>query len=356
MKKYHLRKPTLNLFLLLISSQLSFCSLANTPSEMADLSLQEIFALSTDEMDGQTYETWKLNLLYKHSVLNGYLEGSQKLTHDEVLFDGNEPRTNKNFPVLPTKIKQEAFIANVTYSLTAEQSISFSLPYIIQSTDHLSIVPNYAGFNISSGSLGDITVNYSMLLNRWDNKKLSFSAGISMPSGSIDKKGDTPRASGDQQLPYTMQLGSGTWDLPVGFSYAEDKNGYSWGANVFLKARLGKNDRNYRLGNRLATSLWARWYLNDHVHPFIKVVFLDWGRISGRDEEITVPNPQFPYPAGITNPQFYGGQKANVVIGGDFFIESQGFTVEVGKPAYQSLNGIQPKEKVHFSLNWKVQF
>lgn len=343
-------------FLLSISLLSCGASYANTPSEMADLSLQELFALSTDEMDSKTYETWQANFLYKHSKQDGYLKGSKSISNDEVLFDGNEPRTDDNYPILPTVIKQEAYIANVSYFFNADQSLSVSLPYIIQSTDHDSIVPNYDEFNISSDGIGDITVNYSALVKNWGEDKLTFSIGVSIPSGSIDEEGDTPRAAGDQQLPYTMQLGSGTWDLPVGLSYSKDGDGYSWGANAFAKVRVGDNDRDYRLGNRFAASIWKKWYVNSSITPLVKVVFQDWGGITGQDNEITIPNPTFPYPAGITNPKNYGGQKVNIILGGDIFIASQAFSVEIGTPIYQHLNGIQPKETVHFSLNWKNQF
>lgn len=344
-----------------LSSSILFASLplltfANTPSEMADLSLQELFALSTDDMDTRTYEPWKFNFLYKHSKLDGYLKGSNKISNDEVYFDGDEPRTDENYPILPTVITQESYIANVSYFLAAEQSISISLPFIDQSTDHISLVPGYDEFNISSDGIGDITVNFTTLLTSWDSEKLSLSVGLSLPTGSIDEKGDTPRAEGDQQLPYTMQLGSGTWDLPIGLSYINDQESYLWGANLFAKVRLGKNDRDYRLGNRFAASLWSKWNLNETFQPMMKVVYQDWGQIVGQDDEITVPNPQFPYPAGITNPRNYGGQKVSVVVGGDIMLYSQAFTVEVGKPIYQKLNGIQTKEALNFSLNWHSYF
>ncbi len=329
---------------------------ANTPSEMADLSLQELFALSLDEMDEKTYETWQVNLLYKHSKLDGYLGGSSKLSNSQVLFDGNEIRTNENYPVLPTVIKQESYIANISYFFDHQQSLSLSVPYIHQSTDHESIVPDYDEFKISSEGVGDVTINYSYLLANWDRKQLSIQFGISIPVGSIDETGDTPRSPGNQQLPYTMQIGSGTWDVPIGINYSEDRDGYSWGANIFSKIRLGENDRDYRLGNSFAVSSWAKWYVNDTFHPLLKVIFHDWGHISGQDDEITIPNAKFPYPAGITDPNNYGGQKINIVVGGDIYLGTQAFTVEVGAPIYQCLNGIQPKEKLHFSLNWQSRF
>ena len=326
---------------------------ANTPSEMADLSLQELFALSTDEMDEKVYDTWQFNLRYRHSTQDGYLDGSTSLSYGDVLYDGQEPRTNDNYPILPTVITQKAVISTMAYHFNSEQNVSLSLPYIHQSTDHLSIVPGYDAFNISSEGIGDVTVNYSNVISNWDTQKVTFLIGVSIPTGSIDEQGDTPRAIGDQQLPYTMQLGSGTFDLPLGISYSQDKGTYSWGVNSFAKVRIGKNDRDYRLGNSLAFSTWSKWYLNEFVHPQLKLVFQDWGSIRGQDDEITVPNPMYPYPAGITNPRNYGGQKLSIAIGGDFFIGDQMFTIEAGAPFYQNLNGVQPKEKFNISFNWQ---
>ncbi len=354
MKSSKFRKLALPLSFFL--ANLPLFVVANTPSEMADLSLQELFALSTDDMDMRTYEPWKFNFLYKRSKLDGYKKGSDNISNDEVYFDGEESRTDENYPILPTVITQESYIANVSYFLTEEQSISISLPYIEQSTDHISLVPGYDEFNISSNGIGDITVNFTSVIRNWDKQKLSLSVGVSLPTGSIDEKGDTPRANGDQQLPYTMQLGSGTWDLPIGLSYVNDQKSYLWGFNLFAKFRTGKSDRDYRLGNRFAASMWGKWQLSNTFQPTIKVVFQDWRQIIGRDDEITAPNPNFPYPAGITDPKNYGGQKINLVVGGDIQVSSQVVSVEIGKPVYQNLNGVQNKEALNFSLNWQSNF
>ena len=342
-------------FIILFLGYFSHSVFANTPAQMADLSFQELFALSTDDMNDRTFDQWGINFVYKRSNLDGYLNGSSKVSNQDVLYDGSEERTDKNFPILPTVISQEAYITSISYFFDPEQSISLSIPYIIQSTDHDSIIPNYDHFNISSDGIGDITVNYSALLTSWEDKKVTFSVGISVPTGSIDEKGDTPRAAGDQQLPYTMQLGSGTWDLPIGMSYSQDTEKYSWGTNIFTKLHTGKNDRNYRLGNSIALSVWKKWYINETIHPLGKIVYQEWGHIMGQDNNITVSNPNFPYPAGITNPKFYGGKKLNLVTGGDVFIGSQKYSIEIGIPIYQSLNGVQPKENLHFSLSWHAK-
>ena len=66
-----------------------------------------------------------------------------------------------------------------------------------------------------------------------------------MPTGSIDEEGDTPRAPGSQQLPYTMQLGSGTWDFPLFLSFRKYEARWDWGMDASYTLRTCSNDRDY---------------------------------------------------------------------------------------------------------------
>ncbi|VAW60958.1 hypothetical protein MNBD_GAMMA08-3059, partial [hydrothermal vent metagenome] len=115
---------------------------SSTPSEMADLSMQQLLAISTDDTSEamQKSNPWKVDVAYKRLKFDGYLDGTNKVSNQDVFFDGSEPRTDKNFPVLPTVIIQEALITNLTYSLSNISSITVSVPFIKQSTDHESIV------------------------------------------------------------------------------------------------------------------------------------------------------------------------------------------------------------------------
>ena len=68
-----------------------------------ELSLQQLLELSTD--DNLTEDNpWGIGLLYSRLKLDGYLDGSDDVSDEEVLFRPGETRTNKNFPVLPTTI------------------------------------------------------------------------------------------------------------------------------------------------------------------------------------------------------------------------------------------------------------
>lgn len=349
------RKKSLTTILVCIglSANVTYSS---TPSEMASLSLDDLLSLSVDDSTEQTKLTspWAFSLNYRQMRLDGYKRNTNDLSFDEVLFTPGETRTNENFPVVPTEITQEAIVASLHYSVDSKSSIVVSLPYIKQGTDHISSVDSYENFLIISEGIGDLSGNYSRLFKRWEQQTLTWSLGLSAPTGSIDKKGDTPRAAGDQQLPYTMQLGSGTWDFTLGLGYQNTLPTWTWGSSISTKIRTGKNDRSYRLGDRLTASVWGKWRNQHQIKPLAKLHLTHWEAIKGQDDEITVPNPSFPYPAAITNPSYFGGEKASLALGLETSIGKQIVTFEVGLPVYQNLNGVQNDEKINFSVNWDI--
>lgn len=356
MKAYHLTDYANVRYFVLLYSLIANTTFASTPSEMADFSLQDLLSLSVEDSteEEQNNGPWRFSFTYKQLRLDGYKSGKDDVSIDDVLFSAGEVRTDQNFPVVPTEITQEALIMSIDYSINGESNINVSLPYIKQGTDHVSSVANYDTFLIISNGIGDIATNYSRVLKRWNKQQLTWSIGLSFPTGSIDEEGDTPRAAGDQQLPYTMQLGSGTWDIPLGIGYQKNASKWTWNAGLLAKIRTGKNDRNYRLGNRLSFSLSAKRHTQNRIKPLIKLQYNNWGAIKGQDDEITVPNPTFPYPAAITNPNYYGGEKINATLGLELPIMNQLITMEVGKPIYQDLNGVQNDEEMYFSINWDL--
>jgi len=339
-----------------ISIIFSLDAIATPPSEMASLSLQELLSMSTNELpQEQTYSPWTIGLTYTAREYEGYNRGSSELTHPQVQFiPGHTSRTHENYPILPTEITQQASILSLTYAFSGGYQVALDLPFIKQSTDHISIVSGYEQFNISNQGLGDIGISFQDLLFRDQQHNLQYSLGLSLPIGSIDETGDTPRAAGNQQLPYTMQLGSGTWDLPLGVYYRQQQANWSWGINLHGKWRTGKNDRDYRLGHHGSLSLWAQLESNHTFQPMLKLILEQAGSIQGRDQEITLAG-EFPFPANITDPANFGGKKVKLGIGSDIHLSNrQHLLLEFFVPLYQDLNGIQIRERVNLNLQWKV--
>lgn len=297
---------------------------------------------------------------------DGYRNGTNDLSISEVLWDGpssSEARTDENFPVVPTVIRQKVIQFRGAYDISDQFSLNLNVPYIRQETDHVSIVEDFDEFLIVSEGLGDIEAGVSWFKSIDKNNSLLFSLGLSLPTGSIDEKGRTPRdANMDTQLPYTMQLGSGTFDIKPSIIYSGRTGDWTYGANLSLTLRTGENSRDYRLGNVYQGDIWTRYHLADWIQPSIRINAISWDCIRGQDDEITSPLPPgFPYPAAVTNPKYFGGEKILAQFGlrlrdPSGRLENTFLEVEAGVPIYERLNGPQPSENWRFSASIGLNF
>ncbi len=353
--------------LIAIAMSLSFPMqvFAQTPSELAALSLQDLMGMDVNEeaVEDKDKSKWAVNYSYQQLKLEGYRKGKNNLSNDAVLFrnDGSEARTNENYPILPTVITQEVHTLNLSYTWDTNIQLGLTLPYIIQSTEHISSVPGFDEFTLKSEGIGDVSVNVAYLLPMELSGNWAVSAALSFPSGAIDHRGDTPRngTGTKEQLPYTMQLGSGTYDFPLSIQYANNYKQIKYGGQINARIRTGKNDKGYRLGNTYGISSWARWMTPLWIHPGVSVAYRHSEEIHGIDTSLTVPGP-FPFPANITDPANFGGDTVDL----GFSIRAcsversckEYIDFNMRKPVFQRLNGIQIKESWHFGASIGMNF
>ena len=315
------------------------------PTELLELSIEDLFDTNIIEKPAasKTEGKWHLDLSYRSSSYDQYFINSSKVSYGDVLFSpGEEQRTNKNYPVVPTEIRQEVTAVQLAYDFSEDVTFRGQIPLVTQSTDHISVIPGYDEFNISSNGLGDIVFIADKIITRSPNSVWRVGGGISFPTGSIDEEGDTPRAPGNQQLPYTMQLGSGTWDFPVLVSYQKYEEDFTWGGEGQARIRTGKNDRGYRLGNTYGLGAWAERNIGQGVVLGIRADYLSRGMIRGEDESLTVPIPGFPYPAPVVDPNAFGGDQIDIsVYLSATIFEEWRLRLRYERPAWLDLNGPQ---------------
>jgi hypothetical protein len=97
-----------------------------------------------------------------------------------------------------------------------------------------------------SQGIGDTMIMTKSLLYADDylipTNQVSLLLGVSVPTGSTDQdeKGTL--------LPYSMQLGSGTFDPFIGVLYEGSKTPFWWGANISYLAKIAER-RNCRCTN-----------------------------------------------------------------------------------------------------------
>ena len=331
------------------------------PTELAGLSLEELLGINVyGENSLLEGNRWFLQYAYRSLKVGGYQHGTNRLGLDDVSFSPGSPRTASNYPVVPTEITQKIHAFSTGYRFSESFSVSVSVPMIEQHTDHLSIVPGFSEFKISTDGIGDIALNGSYILPSSGSQIYSVNVGVSLPTGSIDEVGDTPRNGPGtfERLPYTMQLGSGTYDLLLSTNFSNSGQVIDYGGSLNSTIRQGTNDNDYRLGNNFGLRGWARYRWNQRFQPGIAVSFRHTDDIQGMDLGLTVPGP-FPFPASITDPDNFGGRKAKVGLNARICAQEScnlNFLFEINKPFYQDLNGIQVKEKTEIALSAKFSF
>lgn len=330
------------------------------PTDLLDLSIEELFDANvvSDADRKDSAQAWHVSYTYAIADYDEYYIGTRSASYEDVLFTpGADVRSENNYPVVPTEITQEIHAVRIAYDFTNTLTVRAQLPFVMQSTEHISIVPGYDAFNISSEGVGDVSLVMDSRIAQSLNSVWKIGGGISVPTGSIDEEGDTPRAPGNQQLPYTMQLGSGTWDFPLFLSFRKYESRWDWGMDASFTWRTGTNDRQYRLGNKAGVGVWAVWKEAGTIQPGVRVDYRWRDDIHGEDGDLRVPIPAFPYPAPVTNPNAFGGSQVDLTA----FLRlasRKGWYAELAyaQPVFLDLNGPQTSEKYHLSLEIGTSF
>jgi hypothetical protein len=191
--------------------------------------------------------------------------------------------------------------------------------------------------------LGDVKLYalYSPLNKR--NHQVLVSAGISIPVASTTVKGKAEDMMyPGSNLPYGMQLGSGTYDVLPCINYVYQNGKITASAQVSAVLRTGTTASGYKLGNEATLNSWVAWQWLSTLSSSLRMEGSQTGRISGNDPSLYIYNEP------SANPSNYGGQKVIGYIGSALHVPKRMLSnttlgVEYGIPVYQYWNGSQMK-------------
>ncbi|RMH19588.1 MAG: hypothetical protein D6698_05575 [Gammaproteobacteria bacterium] len=224
-----------------------------------------------------------------------------------------------------------------------------------------------SGFTMKSSGLADTMLmgKFRLFANdpQFPTRQGSLFLGVTLPTGSIDEKNTRhPLAMRQtEQLPYGMQLGSGTFDPSIGFLYQASRSPYWWGINTTYTARLYDNKRNYRLGNRVNLDAYGMYQFRHDMLAHLQLNGKYRGHIRGEmDESVTGAsghaiknNGNSPFMTPLWDPQNYGGTQWYVSTGLQWQPASlQILDLTATLPVYQNLNGPQLKDSWRLMLTW----
>lgn len=247
------------------------------------------------------------------------------------------------YMVTPLKMPMQMHMLGVMYAVSNKVTLSAMMNYITNNMDLQMRMPSgmTSKFSTKSNGLGDLKLG---LLYKFINKNknsLHGIVGLSIPTGTIEAEDETPMSSPSKvQLPYPMQIGSGTYDLDLGFTYLGQTTDFSWGSQLKATYRFGKNEYEYSLGNKYSFNNWFAYKTNN------------WLSFSGRLEGLVVEsingaNPNLmPMMVTTADTSNSGGTFINAGVGFNLYafkgsLKNVRFGFEYALPIYQEVIGIQ---------------
>ncbi len=332
---------------------------------------------------------WMLSYRYMDMRMSGMKSGTRNVSSDEVATTvnplggelmrmGNNPDGTPRimtvpgtYRIAPLSMDMKMHMLGLMVAPSDDVTLMLMLNYRINEMELLT----YAGpagttrvgtFTGRTEGLGDTKLTALVRLYDDPVNHLHFNAGVSLPTGSITKKGSVlPPFAGllgtapDEmvdidRLGYPMQLGSGTFDAVPGVTYRGHFGDFSWGAQVTGTIRMHDNAEGYRLGNKFEGTGWLAYEWMPSFSTSLRVSGLSEGRIRGRDQVITGGMPlSTAANSGRDEVDLHFGLN---MVGQNGFLRGHRLAAEVSLPVYERVNGLQMSNDWSFMLGWQKAY
>ncbi len=315
-------------------------------------------------MGDHTHDTgeWMFSYRYATMHMDGNRDGNSRRSREEVW---REP-----FVVAPYEMDMEMHMFGAMYGFENNFTFMAMLPYVRKTMEHGACPPPARGtgatalancpaaeFTTRTQGLGDLKL--SLLWPLMDghasghHSQLQVNIGLSLPTGSTDKKDQTPM--GRSKLPYAMQLGSGTYDPMLSVVWKHFHDLWSWGGQLHGTFRIGHNSEGYRLGNEYGATAWMSYTWQPSLSTSLRLDARQWQDIKGRDKDL---NPAL-VPTARTD--LRGGKRVDLLAGMNWLwhegpLADHRLALEFGMPVYQHLDGPQLEVDYRTTIGWQYAF
>lgn len=312
-------------------------------------------------------DSWMLSYRFMRMEMKDNREGTNSLSPEDIVTNvanrfsatAGQPPTLR---VVPTDMRMDMHMLGAMYAPADWLTLMLMGTYLDNSMDHITFqggagTTRLGEFTTKSSGIGDTKASGLFRLYQDGTHHLHMSAGISAPTGSIDKEDEilTPmNMRPRERLPYAMQLGSGTWDLLPGLTYRGQSDRFGWGAQYSGTVHLGENSEDYTWGDKHILTGWASYLWAPQLSTSLRLSGETESKIDGIDSEIVLP-------VQTADPDRYGGQRFELGLGANLmatsgFLKGQALRAEVTLPLYQDLNGPQLERDYAFTIGWSVTF
>jgi nitrous oxide reductase accessory protein NosL len=298
---------------------------------------------------------WMLTYKLMHMNMSGLRSGTSDVDLSSIGFKRDK---TYNYMMIPTDMTMDMHMFMVMYGITDRLTVMAMANYQVNSMGMLMDMGPKKMITredpMTTRGLGDTEIRGIYKINKY----LNGSLGLSLPTGDINQTVVMMRKT--YRAPYDMQLGSGTYDLKPALTYnaLSDDAKWNWGAQVMYTYHIGENKNDYSLGDNFKATGWLQRALGP-LSSWVRLAFNDTGRIHGKDPEIEKLNHPLTgmgAPTPDADPDNYGGQRLDGLVGLSCQKGSLSFGVEGGVPLYQNLNGLQMKTKWIINAGVQIMF
>ncbi|MEZ5817178.1 MAG: hypothetical protein R3D44_08865 [Hyphomicrobiaceae bacterium] len=298
-------------------------------------------------------------LLYSRRTISndGLIAGDKRVSAEWVVLNAPNPfAPPAQLRRVPLSNTTHIDALAISYGITSWLSVSASTAYLDKTTRTLTFAGTSGtarrGISLDhTEGQGDSRIGANVTLFRGNGQLVHAGLAVSLPTGSITER-ITPLMPngqiGNSRAGYTLQLGTGTYDLAPALTWVGTRGPIGWGAAYRGRIALeDANDEGYRVGDQHVVTGWLSYRLTSLLSGSARLEGTSQDKIHGRDPNISGP--------GVgTNPENYGGERIDGYLGlhARGFVPGLGATslgVELGKPIYENANG------VHLERDWSAQ-
>lgn len=284
---------------------------------------------------------WMFEYKLMRMTMDGLLDGTDSVSTAEAV----NMMGPYAYMMAPTKMSMNMHMVMAMYGMNENLSLMLMANYLNKDMDMQARDGTQS--NMKSSGIGDSQIGIMYAVN----KQLTASLNLGIPTGSIDEKSDMVMSATatmfDVQQPYSMQLGSGTYDLIPSITYQQNDGHWNWGGQATLTLRTGENDNDYTLGNRREMTAWLKRRLNMSTILSGRLAWSSWGNVDGVDpgiQQTMMMGMMTMNTSPTAAPDLQGGKRTDLLLGVSHMFDSGHMLgLEAGVPVSQNLDGPQMK-------------
>ncbi|MBT5923551.1 MAG: transporter [Cellvibrionales bacterium] len=284
---------------------------------------------------------WMFSYRYMSMSMEGNLQDDNSVAPETIVSSGLPLR------VVPIDMTTDMHMLGAMYAPNDQLTLMLMVNYIEKEMDHLTFqgmsgITRLGVFTTETSGMGDTKIGALYSLRSDDSTNIHLNLSLSIPTGKIDHTDQilTPmNTTPSPRLPYPMQLGSGTYDIQPGITYAGTRHSWDWGSQVKMTIRLDDNDEGYSLGDQTQVTSWGGYRFTRWLTGSLRLTYTHADEISGRDGSINLP-------VQTSNPDNFGGERIDLgvgitLIGTEGAQKGHRLALEYETTIDQDVNGIQ---------------